>query len=575
MFFLGKGYHALMTKFRWFVVSFLGFVLPLVPVQAAEIIRSFQAEGTLSADRRLVITETITYDFGDIERHGIFRNIPETYDRDGAKYRLRLDVTDVQRDGLTEPWSESSSGGDVEIKIGDANTTITGQHTYRITYETSRAINDFPDHTELYWNVTGNGWQVPMQAVSLRLAVPGKPDRVLCYSGYLGSDAQDCSIAANDAQVEAHVTQGLEPGEGLTVVIAFPTGVIRSLTTWEKIARFVADNSWALLPIIVFIGMFRIWWKKGREPRGRGTVIAQYEEPAKLTPALMSALVEQKVPQKAITATILDLARRGFLTIKFDGEPSGGWLTAKPKFSLVKGKPADEALLPYERTLLKGLFSSKDEVKIEDLKGTFWKEIETSRKELFDELRTRNLFGANPATVRALWVGGAIGFVVLLQFFAAFFGGLFIVSLVLCAIIIAAFGWNMPRMTEQGAVIAEEVQGLKLFLSVTEKARLDFTDAPERTPQQFERFLPAAVAFGVEEKWAEQFKGIDLQPPSYVQGNVGTWNAMYFAHAIGSFHEASAASMYSPPRSTAGGGGSGFSGGGSGGGFGGGGGGSW
>ncbi len=554
---------------------FLGFFLPFVPLHAAEVIRAFNAQATLSADRELVVTETITYDFGDAERHGIFRDIPETYDRDGAKYRLRLNVQDVQMDGDAEPWSVTQSNGSQEIKIGDPNVTINGVHVYRITYTTDRAINDFSDHTELYWNVTGNGWQVPMQAASFTLATPGKSDRVKCYSGYLGSEAEDCSIVANETQVEAHALRGLDGGQGLTVVISFPLGVIHPLTAWQKTARFLADNVWALLPLLIFILMFRVWWTKGREPRGRGTVIAQYEEPSKLTPALMSALVEQKVPQKAITATILDLARRGYLTIKFDGEPAGGWFKARPKFSLIKGKPAGAELLAYELTLLEGIFSTKNEVSVEDLKGKFWKQIEVSRKELFDELRTRGLFGANPATVRAMWIGGAIAMVVFLQFFAALFGGMFIVSIILSAIIVAAFGWQMPQKTPQGAVVAEEVQGFKLFLSVTEKARLDFTDAPERTPEQFERFLPAAVAFGVEEKWAEQFKGIDLQPPSYVQGSSGTWNAMYFASAMTSFHEASAASMYAPPASTAGHGSSGFSGGGSGGGFGGGGGGSW
>jgi uncharacterized membrane protein len=145
----------------------------------------------------------------------------------------------------------------------------------------------------------------------------------------------------------------------------------------------------------------------------------------------------------------------------------------------------------------------------------------------------------------------------------------------LCAAIIGAFGWFMPRRTQEGAYVDEEVKGFKWFLSVTEKQRLAFTDAPERKPEQFHMFLSYAIAFGVEEKWAEQFAGIDIPAPDYVSGNVlMNWTAMNFVHDLNSLHQTAAASAFAAP-SSAGGGGSGFSGGGSGGGGGGGGGGSW
>ncbi len=119
------------------------------------------------------------------------------------------------------------------------------------------------------------------------------------------------------------------------------------------------------------------------------------------------------------------------------------------------------------------------------------------------------------------------------------------------------------------------MEGFKWFLSVTEKDRLAFHNAPKLKPEQFHAFLPAAIVFGVENQWAGQFKSLDVPPPDYATGAVLTnCNALNFANSLGTLNTAAAASAYAAPAS-AGSGGSGFGGGAAGGGGGGGGGGSW
>lgn len=564
-----------MRKISLFFAACLPFFVA-VPAFAAEQINAFDVKATLTADRRLTLSETIKYDFGENERHGIYRIIPDVYDRNGVKYRLHLQFDEATVDGQSTPWSESSQSDGEEIKIGDADKTLTGIHTYRLTYETDKAINDFATSTELYWNVTGNGWTVPVASASFTLDAPGTAERAICYTGYLGSPSSECLIKIAGSRVTASTERVLDVNEGMTVVIGFPPGVIHPLSTSQKVWQLVMDNSWLFFPVLVLFGMFGIWVKWGKEPRGRGTIIAQYESPRDLRPAMMAALREQRVSPRAITATILDLARQGHLKIRWSGDvQSKGWFAKKPTFTLVKMRETEGTTPAFEQEIFSGLFAGKTEVSPGDLKGTFWQTIESARKEIFDELRAQKLFGANPAVVRAAWLGFAAAFAVGGFFFMDVFGPAFIVSAIVCGLIVAGFGWQMPRMTKEGAIALEEIEGFKKFLSVTEKDRLAFTDAPERTPEQFEAFLPAAIAFGVEEKWAAQFAGIDMRPPSYMEGNAGAWNAMVFANSLTGFHQVSAAGMYAPPRSTAGGGGSGFSGGGSGGGFGGGGGGSW
>jgi uncharacterized membrane protein len=221
------------------------------------------------------------------------------------------------------------------------------------------------------------------------------------------------------------------------------------------------------------------------------------------------------------------------------------------------------------------MFDGKDRVEIADLKGKLYKGIAKAKEQAFSSLRGKGLFGTNPNTVRAAYMVGAVALAAigfwLVPFFG--FGALGIAALVVSGLIVAVFGWFMPTKTKEGAVALEEVEGFKWFLSVTEKDRLKFHNAPQVKPETFHEFLSFAIAFGVEEAWAKQFAGIDVPPPSYASG-MTTWNTLYFANAIHTLDTHAASTAFAPP-SSAGAGGSGFSGGGAGGGFGGGGGGSW
>ena len=546
------------------------------PAFADERITDFSVDATLAYDRRLVVTEAIKYDFGDAERHGIYRIIPDAYDRNGAKYKLKIAFTNATVDGQPTPWVVTREGDDVNIRIGDANKTVTGTHYYVFTYETSKAVNDFSDHRELYWNVTGNGWPVSIEKAQFKLVGPALSTNAVCYTGAYGSSATDCTVGVKGVIASFATSRALEPGEGLTFAVAYPLDAMRGLTFKEKFYQFIEDNLWSLLPLITLAVMYLIWRKWGKEPIGRGTIVAQYEEPRGLPPALMASLMEQKVSGRAISATILDLARRGYLKIRFEGEPAkAGWFSKSPEITFVKVKQPGDEVAQFEFHVWKSIFEGgENEVKPKDLEGKAYKEIALAKSEIQKELSDRKWFGMSPIASRSIWAGVAV-FVIFQSFFlAAVFGGLYIFSSIVSAIIIFAFGWQMPQMSKEGAIVKEECEGFKLFLSVTEKARLAFTDAPERRPDQFARFLPAAVAFGVEEQWAGQFASFEVKPPSYMEGNFSTWNALAFAQAMNTIHTSSAASMYHAP-SSAGGGGSGFSGGGSGGGFGGGGGGSW
>ncbi|USN52326.1 MAG: DUF2207 domain-containing protein [Candidatus Nomurabacteria bacterium] len=387
-----------------------------------------------------------------------------------------------------------------------------------------------------------------------------------CFTGVYGSTQKACSITKTGDVYETRLTKPLSAREGLTVAFRFPLESVLPVSTSDKILFWMVDNAWAATPFVVFFVMYGIWWFKGRDPKGRGTIIAQYEEPYKLNVLQMSGLLDESVTSRAVTAALLDLARRGYMHVEYEGEKN-------KKMFLVKDRKADSGMNDAERTLFDGVFSEGDRVDTDKRVDDLYIAVSKARELTVKQLVNDGYYDKRPGIVRGLWYTAAFAVpVIMMMTLTAFLGSLMIVSSIISGIIMMFFAHYMPRVTRKGAIVREEIKGFKTFLSVTEEKRLAFTDAPEKKPEQFARFLPAAVLFGVEKKWANQFKDMQVPSPEYVQGynnfNVGSF--VNTVHAM----ESDMSSSYAAPSSS-GSGGSGFSGGGSGGGGGGGGGGSW
>lgn len=536
-------------------------------VRAEEYIESYTVNATLDTQRRLEVTETIDYNFGTTPRHGIFRQIPLTYARGSGMYRLPITVLEAMMDGKPVPLKETRENGELTIRLGDEKILITGRHLYTIQYATDRAITDWSDHQELYWNVNGNGWTVLAKKMSFALQGPGPVRSAVCYTGPKGSTEHACAVTVASSTATFVATKSFGAGEGFTIAVAFPPGTMRSLPWWRILWYWLWEHPFVILPFFTFVLMFLLWWVHGRDPIGRGTVIPQYEEPRGLPPALLSALLHQSISVREASATILDLARRGYLVLTppASGDKKGSWTITRTEKSI-------QSLLPFEQTLLKGLASPGETLPLSQSSGTYSAVFLNFNKQLTAELVSHQWFHADPGQARGCWflIAFAIAFASIIAAEAMgielFFGAL------LSAVIVAVFGWFMPKTTKEGAVLSEEVEGLKHFLSVTEKERLAFHDAPERRPEEFSRLLAVAVALGVEQKWAKQFEHLLIPTPEYIHSSSSTWSSLALADHVEHLHTAFSRGVASSSSSS---GGSGFSGGSSGGGFGGGGGGSW
>ncbi len=567
-----------MLRFLQFVLIALLFFAIQSPVAAhidvfTEHIRELQNTIQIQEDGKIRIEERIVYDFTSIERHGIFRKIPYIKEnKEGKKFRMDIDVESVKdAQGNEYKYTSSNEDGEIILKIGDPNTTISGVHIYIITYTVSGAITYFSDHDELYWNVSGINWEVPVEAASSTVTLPENEGAIfnnaICYTGPEGSSDSNCSVNTDGRLVAVTSNSVLQAGEGLTIVAGFPKSVVSVLEPKEVINFFdtpfgkVVLTVLIILGVIIGIGWYIVyplwlplkWYLHGRDPISRiGITQARFEGPKTktgkyLSPAETGALIDEYAGPHEISALLIDLAQRGYLKIVEKG---------KNDFELVKKKEfnGDNSLKNFERTLLSDLFSSKHTLRLKDAK--LYETVAEVQKKMYESLVKEGFFPKDPQKIRNFYNGiiaaASITFNFLLLLMAAIFGRL------------------MPRKTMEGVHAANEARSLKNFLTSQER-QLEFQ---AKNQMMFEKLLPFAVAFGVEKIWAERFKDIAMKAPDwYVGSTPGIFTSQSFTRSLNS--SMSSFSKAATPTTSSSGFSSGFSGGSSGGGGGGGGGGSW
>ena len=432
--------------------------------------------------------------------------------------------------------------------------------------------------------MTGDGWDIPIQSASARIILPEGTTNIRAnvFTGAYRSRAQNAEIEIAGNGVEVHTRDPLHLHEGLTVAVAFDKGFVHEPTAASKVAMFFRSN-WPLgIPIAAFVVMFYLWWTRGRDPRLR-PIAAQYEPPDQLTPGEAGTLVDNSADMRDITASIVDLAVRGYIVIEeHQKDRMLGLMHDKDyNFIVQKGRAEWEKLKPHEQSLLEGLFTTGtvgESVSMSSLENQFYQNLPDIKSNIFSSLITHGYYSRRPDSVRSGYL--AVGFITGLLLV---FGGLkiaesqgmapltFIAAGVISGAIIAGFGWFMPAHTELGTRALEGVLGFEDFLVHVESDRFN---RMIKTPEMFEKFLPFAMALGVEKNWSRAFQGITTQPPQWYRGSSYGPNfyPMAFTNDLGYMSSRASSVMTSAPRSS---GGSGFSdgGGSSGGGFGGGGGG--
>ena len=571
------------SKFAVVLAVTLLLIAPSTSAQSQESIKNFEVGAKINNDSSIRVTERIIYDFGLTQKHGLYRDIPVKYDTVVGHQFLRVsDITVTDGMGNKYPFEIANRGRYQRIKIGDPESLVSGVRIYVVEYTITGALGYFEEYDELYWNATGNEWSVPVLLSKATVFLPGGVSQSsiqsACYIGVLGgTESCDTHLIATGSQVDQvmfETGRELKPGEGLTVAVGFPKGMVDEPNLAEKAANKVYDNWVVLFPVVVFAVMFRLWYIKGRDPKGRGVIVAEYEVPEDLFPLEISVIINGKFQNEDLSSEIIRLAIVGHLAIKQLKREKRFWSSDKDyEFTNLQ---KEGEISPAEAMLVTMIFGGQKKILLSELKkGNFYLKMDKIRKYYTDAVVAKGYFHSDPNKIRLKYLLVGTGIVFLAGILVSAVNSLNIltvVAFVASLAIVWSFALAMPQLSSKGVEVRDKLFGLKEYLQIAEKDRLKFHNAPEKNPQLFEKFLPYAMVLGVEKSWAKEFEDIQMPPPRWYHGVPTTaLSSITFVEDISSFNDAVAVNMVSAPGSSSGSSGGGFSGGGGGGG----GGGSW
>ncbi|MFZ2414038.1 MAG: DUF2207 domain-containing protein, partial [Candidatus Cryosericum sp.] len=353
------------------VLMLVAALLLLSPVDRAEAVEaerilSFDSVVTVHTNSTMTVQETIRFISAGITiQHGLYRDFPTTYDNPGrAPVRVAFQVVSLVRDGSTEPWHTTQQTNGVRVYFGSSSVDLeSGEHTYVFTYTSDRQLGFFDDHDELFWNVTGNGWQYSIEHASCTVILPGTTwQQITGLTAYTGPQSATGTAYAVSRDTDGNpvftTTAPLAQFEGLSVVVGWPKGFVVPPSPLQNVLWWLRDNRSFGIAALATVGLLLYymltWVHVGRDPRP-GTIIPLFAPPEGLSPAAMRYLRLMKPDTKGLAAAITGLAVKGALVISQDDNGS---------FAIDTTGSTPTGLMPDETELLQELFDGRAKTRL-------------------------------------------------------------------------------------------------------------------------------------------------------------------------------------------------------------------
>jgi len=481
-------------------------------------LRDFHSTMNVADDGSAVILEHL--DLGCLQTapgmdfHGIQRLIPvESAGPLGTKRRLYLKVLGVtDDDGHTLPYRVRIWGGQTEIRVPMLGRTGESR-TVEIGYSIHNAVRYNADHDEVYWNLTSSTLSMPAEQASATVLLPDKAIEGLQAQGFIsGPHGGTLSGQVNGASVEFVAPGGVGAHEPFAVEVVVPKGVFHRPWWPSRALWFVENNPILLMPLVVFLVMLWIRRLKGSLPPV--AVVTEYEPPPGLTPAEAGTLLTDRVEPRDITATLVDLAVRGY--VKIEEDDSEG----HPDYIIRLMKPRDQwrGLTNYEIDMLFNTFYGGQWTKLSSLKLRFAAAVPSMRTGILNALIDKGMYRVDPVSAQVyrvvvvILVGTLLLAVPSTGWIKLYDAGPLAVALVAAsALIVYVMGRNLTAKSLAGMRACAAVEGFREFME-----RVDADRLKRASPKQVERCLPYAMALGVEHNWAEQFAGITEEWPEWL-----------------------------------------------------------
>jgi uncharacterized membrane protein YgcG len=525
-------------------------------------VNSFEAEYSLQQDENLIpkmkIKERIVVEFKYNDRnHGIIRSIPASY----KKYQLNTKIQSVTDDyGKPYKYDIDTTNDNITIKIGDPDKFVSGSLVYNIEYKLDNVISFEDNADEFYWDINGNQWENSIGYVTAKIYLDDslysnlKKDKH-CFTGQYGSKNSNCIISEENKLITVSSTRSLMSEETLSFVMAFDKGTFKPDQKSQKNSalRLITMIIEAIsIPIVTFIFMFYAWKKYGKDPSGKGVIIPQYDVPKEMNVLLADTVLNETVRPVAIPASIIELAIAGYIHIYETGEATG---KKQYELELVEPRHESEQLQMIINMLFGDDAKKEQRIRVESGKN-FIDKIEDVQKKSITDATSRGYFAEHPtkATSRyripqyvALCLGGVLAYTGISTGIG--------IGLLIAGIIIVFGRGVLPSRTKSGVETRDHLLGLRDYIKLAETDRIKYLQSPtgaekydlngEAKVKIFEKLLPYAMLFELENEWAKEFQGIYQQPPSWYSGNWSDFSTISLASSINSFSSTSVGSFSS------------------------------
>ncbi|HBX82385.1 MAG TPA: DUF2207 domain-containing protein [Propionibacteriaceae bacterium] len=563
-------------------------------------ITRYDVVATVDSSGTAKVALSIDFDFARDAGHGPFVTLPLRQQIGGDPDHWRMldvsNVTATSPSGAAADLQLTSNDDALLVRIGDERRTWTGVQSYDIAYTIRGLIAPKQAQSgldEVNWNAVGPGWQVPLRGITASITGPVPVTKTACFSG----ESYDTPCQATSAGSSAtFATTALDKGEPMQVVAGFPAGTFTGADARiEK--RYWVGNMFPLTPATgaatgaaTLLGLSGLWWYLRRNgdrayagltpgvrpapgaevPEGRATAVpvaVAFTPPAGTRPGEVGVLLDATADGIDVTATIIDLSVRGYLTIT---------PLDKKSYSFVRtGNP--QRLDKFERDVLDRLFDGEHAIDTAGIKARHDTSLMTDTQNDLRERVTNDLhwFRGNPLAAQVVAI--AVGVALIVAGVGVGFGlayaagyGLVGAALVITGLGVIASMRLFSARTAEGSVVLAQALGFRRYLETAEAGQIRFEEGID----VFSRYLPWAIVFGVTDHWVKVFQQLAAEG-RYSFDSMGWYvgaslNPHQFADSMSQFSSSMSSAMTSATSGSSGG--SGFSGGG---GFGGGGGGGW
>lgn len=438
-----------------------------------------------------------------------------------------------------------------EVRIDYAFTPVTdAERLIVLEYDVAGALrvypNEEPPNQQLRWTAIDSG-VTEVAPVRTSTVTVNLPIRVDIAQVLIGGDFEgDAAEYSSDGQTFTFSASDLEDGDDLVVGMQFLPVANAAAPTWQQrddaqrardeeneersaLLNLMFLGGGLLLAVAGGIGVYGLWYTKGRDPHTG--LVAEFlpNPPDDLAPGAAGALLDEEVNERDIVATLLDLGHHGALTIQEVGSPGVLGIGSSTDFRLTL-QDKSQVTRELDRDLLGVIFGDNPEngatKTLSEVRRRFDAYRDTLADDLYAELVTRGYFTGSPKSIRERWgrtgkrllIASIVAGIVLLLVFAsdAILVLLPVAALIVLAIVMMRLSRAMPRKTAEGAEAAAKWRAFRRYLDDIEKY-----EQLDESREIFERYLPYAVAFGLQESWVDKFARVSAPTPGWFEGIPG------------------------------------------------------